>query len=114
MKTRHAHAGADTEEAEHQFYEALSLLRSAEEAKLFFEDLCTPTERQAMIDRWRVVSPVKEGIPYRTIYEQTGVSVTTVGRVARCLLQGSGGYDLIFDRLRRKHHTNKRNTKDSE
>ena len=55
-----------------------------------------------MADRWRVVPLIKADIPYRQIYEETGVSVTTVGRVARCLIIGKGGYDLVFKRLKKK------------
>jgi TrpR-related protein YerC/YecD len=108
MKMRQSHSGADTEESEHQLYEARAAIRNVEEAKQFFEDLCTPTERQAMADRWYVVEPVKQGIPYRTIYEETGVSVTTIGRVARCLSLGAGGYNLIYDRVKRKSHAKRK------
>lgn len=106
MKHRH-HDNQEIAEGEHRLYEAIAALRTAEEAKKFFEDLCTPTERQAMSDRWTVVEPIKVGIPYRTIYDQTGVSVTTIGRVARCLSSGSGGYELVRGRLR-KNNANKR------
>ena len=77
---------------------AVSLLKSQDEASAFFTDLCTPAELEAMADRWQVVPLLRKGLPYRTIHEQTGVSVTTITRVARCLTLGSGGYDLIFDR----------------
>jgi TrpR-related protein YerC/YecD len=102
MKPKHAKTSTNNQKAESDLYEAFSLIKSKEEAKLFFEDLCTPNELQAMADRWRVIPMIQKGIPYRTIYEQTGVSVTTIGRVARCLTQGSGGYNLIFDRFARK------------
>ena len=108
MKAKHAHDEAETEESEHRLYEAIVQLKNSDEAKKFFEDLCTPTERQAMADRWLVVEPVKEGTPYRTIYEETGVSVTTIGRVARCLSHGTGGYNLIYDRIKRKGNVSKR------
>jgi uncharacterized protein YerC len=39
-------------------------------------------------------------VPYREIYKQTGVSVTTVGRVARYLTSGNGGYALAAARLK--------------
>ena len=38
------------------------------------------------------------GMAYREIHERTGVSVTTIGRVARFLAQGNGGYRLAADR----------------
>ena len=105
MKQRDTHAhGAEDELSEHRLYEAITAIRTVEEAKQFFEDLCTPTERQALYDRWRVVEPIKQGVPYRTIHDQTGVSVTTIGRVARCIHMGTGGYNLIFERIKRKTH----------
>src|SRR5436189_1614379 len=78
---------------------AISLLKSQDEALAFFTDLCTPAELEAMADRWEVVPLLRQGIPYRTIHEQTGVSVTTITRVARFLSFGSGGYTLVADRL---------------
>lgn len=113
MKIRH-HEEAQPEESEHLLYEAILTLNNLEEAKKFFEDLCTPSERQAMADRWAVVDPIKQGLPYRTIYEETGVSVTTIGRVARCLSLGAGGYNLAYERIKRKSHATKRKTNTSD
>ncbi|KTC86487.1 YerC/YecD family TrpR-related protein [Legionella brunensis] len=83
----------------HHLMHAISLLKDKDEALSFFTDLCTPAEIEAMADRWEVVPLLRNNIPYRTIHEQTGVSVTTITRVARCLTLGSGGYQLIADRL---------------
>ena len=77
-------------------FEAFSKIETATEAQAFFEDLCTPAEIEAMNDRWRVIPLIKQNISYREIHEKTGVSVTTIGRVARCLNLGTGGYDLIY------------------
>ncbi len=60
--------------------------------RAFLLDLCTPAELEAMTDRWHVVPLLGQGIPYREIHELTGVSVTTIGRVARTLERGAGGY----------------------
>jgi TrpR-related protein YerC/YecD len=57
-------------------------------------------ELESMADRWRVLDALKQGKPYRKIYEETGVSVTTVGRVARSVMLGEGGYSLIYERLK--------------
>lgn len=103
-----ARLNEQSEEPQHHLYEAILALKTVTEAKQFFEDLCTPTELQALADRWLVVEPIKDGVPYRTIYEETGVSVTTVGRVARCLSMGTGGYNLVYERLKRKNHAIKR------
>lgn len=107
------------EDPEHKLFEAIAALKNADEAALFISDLCTPAELQAIADRWRVVGPIKDGVPYRKIYEDTGVSVTTVGRVARHITHGHGGYDLIFNRVKKsknatKRTTSRRNTKKGE
>lgn len=55
-----------------------------------------------MADRWKTAKLLEESIPYREIYEKTGVSTATVTRVARSLSMGSGGYRLALDYLARK------------
>jgi len=47
-----------------------------------------------------VVELLERGLPYREIHRQTGVSVTTVGRVARYLTSGNGGYRAVTERLK--------------
>ena len=86
-----------------QLYEAIALIKTADEAEQFFSDLCTPAELQAIADRWQVATLVKQKHSYRDIHEQTGVSVTTIGRVARSLMFGDGGYELIYKRLCKKN-----------
>ncbi len=86
--------------AERNLFSAVAALRSADECRAFFKDLCTPAELQAMADRWAVVDWLKRGLPYREIHKLTGVSVTTIGRVARFLAGGNGGYALIAKRVR--------------
>ena len=85
--------------AERALFQAVLTLRSIEECRDFFRDLCTPAELQALADRWTVVGLLQAGIPYREIAKQTGVSVTTIGRVARYLGAGNGGYELAARRL---------------
>jgi TrpR-related protein YerC/YecD len=86
--------------AERALFAAVLTLRSVEECRAFFRDLCTPAELQALADRWSVVAPLQEGLPYREIHKQTGVSVTTIGRVARYLTGGHGGYALAAERVK--------------
>lgn len=69
----------------------------------FLDDLCSPAEIEALADRWSVVPLLAEGMPYRRIYEVTGVSVTTVGRIAKCLDGGAGGYRAALE-----HHPGRR------
>jgi TrpR-related protein YerC/YecD len=85
--------------AERNLYAAIAALRSAEECRAFLRDLCTPAELEAMADRWAVVEWLRRGVPYREIQRATGVSVTTIGRVARFMANGNGGYALAAKRL---------------
>jgi TrpR-related protein YerC/YecD len=84
--------------AERNLYSAVCALKSAEECRAFFRDLCTPAEIQAMADRWSVVEHLQKGASYREIHRLTGVSVTTIGRVARFLAAGNGGYAVAAQR----------------
>ena len=87
--------------AERALFQAILTLRSIEECRGFFRDLCTPAELQALADRWTVVGLLQDGMPYREISKQTGVSVTTIGRVARTIGHGTGGYGIASRRQRR-------------
>ena len=82
--------------------QAVLAMRTVEECRDFFRDLCTPAELQALADRWTVVGLLQDGLPYREINRQTGVSVTTIGRVARYLAAGNGGYALAARRLKER------------
>ena len=83
---------------EKDLIEAILKLENREECRKFFSDLCTPLEIQSMADRWKVAQLLVEEMPYRTIYEKTGVSTATVTRVARSLEYGEGGYKIILER----------------
>jgi TrpR-related protein YerC/YecD len=89
----------DLERAEKALYEAVACLKTVGECRDFFRDLCTPAELQALVDRWTVVGLLREGLTYREINARTGVSVTTIGRVARFLTEGFGGYRAVIERL---------------
>jgi len=99
MKAHRSQSARFTARAEQGLYRAILSLRTEEECERFFGDLCTPAELEALVDRWAVVKYLQDGLPYRKIHELTGVSVTTIGRVARFLLGGNGGYQTALKRL---------------
>ena len=85
--------------AERNLYTALAALKSAEECRAFLRDLCNlPRSRP-----WRTVgvssNTCRRELPYREIHRLTGVSVTTIGRVARFLPGGNGGYEVAAKRI---------------
>jgi TrpR-related protein YerC/YecD len=83
---------------EDALFRAVISLDDVAECRNFFKDLCTPAELQALVDRWQVVQLLQQELPYRRIHDLTGVSVTTIGRVARFLSDGFGGYATAVER----------------
>ncbi len=103
MKPNRNDTAADQAEAEEALFRALISLESTDECRRFLKDLCTPAELQALVDRWQVVELLQQELPYRRIHDLTGVSVTTIGRVARFLTSGFGGYQVALDRTVSQH-----------
>ncbi len=85
-----------------QLAQALQLAETVSEMERFLVDLCTPAELRALSERWHVAKLLdKGGLSYREINAQTGVSTTTIGRVARFLNEEPHqGYRTILDRLK--------------
>ena len=98
MKPNRQDSESQQLEAANALFRAVVSLRTTDECRNFFRDLCTPAELQAFVDRWQVVELLEQGLTYRKIHDLTGVSVTTIGRVARFLTDGFGGYRTAIDR----------------
>jgi TrpR-related protein YerC/YecD len=99
MKLDRKYTGKQEREAEDNLFEAIKTLQGFEEYRSFFQDILTPAEFQAIKDRWTVAALLHEGYTYREINAISGVSITTVARVARFLTDGSGGYQIALERL---------------
>lgn len=97
MKRRFLDPETTATSAEDNLCRALLSMQGVAQMRSFLRDLCTPAELEALVDRWRVVPYILHGVAYREIHERTAVSVTTIGRVARCLSQGSGGYQAAIE-----------------
>jgi len=92
MKRRSLTPESAPDRVEDSLCRALLALDTVAEMRAFLRDLCTPAELEALVDRWSVVPYLLRGVSYREIHERTAVSVTTIGRVARFLSRGNGGY----------------------
>ena len=83
---------------EDDLFDAILALKTHDETRNFFYDLCTPAELEGLIDRWRVAQMLIQKTPYRKIAEQTNISTATIVRVARFLNNGFDGYKTIMQR----------------
>ena len=99
MKLDRKYTERQEREAEDKLFEAIKTLQGFDEYRSFFQDILTPSEFQAIKDRWTVAALLYEGYTYREINAISGVSITTVARVARFLSDGSGGYRIALERL---------------
>lgn len=66
----------------------------------FLRDLCTLEELVELSERWKIVELLAEGLTYRAIAEQTGVSTTTITRIAHWLNHGEGGYQAVLKKIK--------------
>ena len=74
-----------------------------EEMARLLTDLCTPQEIRTLAERWHVARLLDgTDLSYRDIHDATGVSTTTIVRVARFLRQEPNrGYRAAIDALSR-------------
>jgi len=83
-----------------QLIEAVLALKNADETKRFLRDLMTEYEIEEFANRLEAARLLSKDVKYNAIIERTGLSSTTIARIAKWLNGSLGGYRLILDRLR--------------
>lgn len=78
---------------------AFGSLKNEKEIAQFLRDLLTIAEIEEFANRIEIVKLLNSKISYATIARKTGVSTTTVTRVAHWLNRGTGGYKRVVERL---------------
>ncbi len=79
------------------FFCAVLKLESIDDARLFFEDVLTVKELEAISQRLEVARMLQEGKNYLEISSLTGASTATISRVNKCLVYGGGGYRKVLE-----------------
>ncbi len=81
--------------------QAMASLKDGVDMERFLTDLCSPAELRALSERWHVAKLLDAGaLSYREINARTGVSTTTIGRVARFLNEEPHqGYRAALDNI---------------
>lgn len=77
-------------------YQAILKLETEEQVRVFFEDVCTIKEMEAMSQRLKVAELLHSGKNYQEVSSETGASTATISRVNKCLLYGNGGYSFVL------------------
>lgn len=80
-------------------FDAILTLKTKEECRDFFYDLCTITELKAISQRLVVAKMLSENEVYSNIVKETKASTATISRVNRSLNYGENGYSVVFERL---------------
>ncbi len=83
-------------EAINAFYDAVLSLKSQEDCRKFFDDICTINELLSIAQRLEVARLLSEGTTFSVIAETTGASTATIARVNKCIRYGAGGYALVL------------------
>ncbi|MEK9153948.1 MAG: YerC/YecD family TrpR-related protein [Patescibacteria group bacterium] len=79
--------------------DAVLVLKTPEEARRFLRDLLTSTEIEEFSKRFQTARMLSDKIPYSVIKNKTGLSSTTVARVAKWLNGKGGGYRSVISKL---------------
>ena len=80
-----------------KLYDAVLALKTLDDCKIFFEDICTIKELETISQRLEVAKMLLNGSTFNEIVSATGASTTTISRVNRCLNYGDGGYRLVLE-----------------
>lgn len=83
--------------------QAILTLKTGDEVGRFLRDIMTEKEIEEFAKRLQAAVLLSEKISYAKIEQVTGLSSTTVARVAKWLKGPGGGYRTVINRL---HHHN--------
>lgn len=79
--------------------QAFLSLKEEKDITNFLRDLCTLEELAELSNRLEAVKMIETGKPYREVAKKTGMSTTTVTRIAHWLKHGEGGYKKALEKL---------------
>ena len=82
-----------------RLFQAILTLDNIEDCYRFFTDICTIKELEELSKRFKVSEMLYDRQSYANICKETGVSTATICRVNRCISYGSGGHQLVRERL---------------
>ena len=78
-------------------YDLIASLKSREDCRALFSDMCTNKEIEQMAQRIYAARLLIEGKTYNQVIEETDISSATLSRVSRCVQYGEGYRQFLGD-----------------
>ena len=78
-------------------YRVIAKLKTEEDCKALFADLCTDKEIEKMAERLFAAKLLLDGKTYQQVIAQSDISSATLSRVSRCVQYGKGYSRLLKD-----------------
>ena len=73
-----------------ELYRIIAGIRTPEECRAFFDDLCTKKEVEKMAERVYAAKLLMEGKTYSQVMAESDISSATLSRVSQCVQYGEG------------------------
>lgn len=80
----------NNDEMLNELYELIVSVKTAEDCKELFSDLCTNKELEQMAQRLKAARLLLDGKTYNQVIVETDISSATLSRVSRCVQYGNG------------------------
>lgn len=88
-----------------ELLEAILLIKSKEELKLFFEEILTDAEIEDITKRWSLMKDLLNGISQRNIAKKYGISLCKITRGSKVLKnENSISKKLILNIIKEKNN----------
>ena len=81
-------------------FRGILTLQDVDECYRFFGDLFTVQELSAFAQRFQVAELLSRGSTYDGVREKVTISYSTITRINTELRYGSGGYQMVLERLK--------------
>lgn len=80
-----------------EIYQVFAGIKTVERAKMFLPDMFTPAEIEQIVQRWRLVKLLHQGLPQREISKKLKISISKVTRGSRVMQTAGKGFKLFLD-----------------
>lgn len=81
-----------------ELYRIITGLKSEEECRMLFEDLCTNKELEKMAERICAAKLLMDGKTYNQVMAEANISSATLSRVSKCVQYGKGYSSVLKEK----------------